>query len=116
MAPVEHEHAKIIFRQLDAVDIMHSSSVYRTFGDDSRGRLCSRQSARIVVVMVAQLLDKGAALCFINLAQGVVWIHKLMQPSVDFLAQKKIKVQKVSQNSLFKVIRHECVALGGPLF
>lgn len=72
MLPIQHDHTMSFFQQLPAMDVVHSTCVAHTFRAYDIGRVQRKYTARIVVLVAAQLLDQGAALRFTNIAQRAV--------------------------------------------
>lgn len=71
---------------------MHSRPVYGTLWTDRSGRRQSHHYTRIFVCIGEELLDRGAAACFINVAMRVTSICALMHPGMHFFVQIVIKV------------------------
>lgn len=65
----------------------------------------------VVIVMVADRLGQGAALGFIDAAQGATRIHDLFHARVYFLVQIVLKVQEVNINGISYVIRSRLVPI-----
>lgn len=111
MIAIELYHEIGVFRQIRAVDSVHSLSVCGTLRVDGRLKVHFRYAARIVVVVNAVQLGQRATVCFVHVVQGVIWSPDLIHLREDFPELIMFEDQPSSLRGLPNVIRNICVAL-----
>lgn len=113
MTSIQHCHASLAFHQLQAVDSMHGGSVCGTFRSGGRQKVHQYYAPRILEVIAAERLGRTAAVSFIIVGKRATLILDLNCPRVYLFVHIMLRVQELSQNGLFDVIRHRVVALRG---
>lgn len=106
MRAIEHNHAKDVFQQRYAVDVLHSNRVYRNLRVLGRGKVHRHHSGQIVIAIVAERLGQGANVRFIDVAERIIWTHDLTHSRVDFFVQIVFMVQGVNLNGFSNVLRY----------
>lgn len=80
MVSIDHDHVKNVSQQSRIVDIEYSGLVFGTFlVDVSVKRHCYHATPEVIVV-VAEPRSQETAVCFIDVAQHLIWINNFNNP------------------------------------
>lgn len=98
--PVRREHTITVFQQFRTVDVVHSNPVCSTVQVDGSVRVQRHHAVHIVVLMVADRLGQGLAVCFIDVAQKVILILELILPLIGSFAQVVVRSNNWTQTAI----------------
>lgn len=82
MALIEPDYTNVVFQHFPAFDAVRSNRSFGPLRAQDSGSVQCYQGSHIVPRIVAERLYQATKVCFIDVTQGAVWIHKLIHTPV----------------------------------
>lgn len=98
MALIKYDHTIVTFQKLYAVDVMHSSRICGIFQVTDSGNVHYQNPARIIVLLIVELVHVGVAMCVIDVLRRPIRIGDLIHCRRMFFVTIAVKDREINLN------------------